>query len=296
MIDLERGRSGTGPKGAGGRRRPEEGSNRIAYGYETNANILTPLLSFLQVVLSSIMGNWDRSLGAAPLLSSKLSHTISANNLANSFRHFNISYADTGLWGVHIITENLINIDDTVHFTLKEWQRMSVSPTAAEVERAKSQLKAATLLSLSDDGTKSVVEEIAKSIFIHGERQTPQQIEAAIDAVSPQDIMRVYVFPSLWLFGPPLQILAPVHPPSLWPESLLISSATRSVRCSSTVPRSACGTRTSPWPLWVESRVSSTSTSYGLLLPRLELTLLLPSCDSFLDSARIRADMSSMIY
>lgn len=53
------------------------------------------------------MGNWDRSLGAAPLLSSKLTHIISGASLANSFRHFNLSYADTGLWGVHIVTENV---------------------------------------------------------------------------------------------------------------------------------------------------------------------------------------------
>ena len=184
------------------------------------------------------MGNWDRSLGAAPLLSSKLTHIISGASLANSFRHFNLSYADTGLWGVHIVTENvrpiflfsffpfdprqspelvssslrsltlpfspplllpflppsrsqLMNIDDTVHFTLKEWQRMSMNPTGAEVERAKSQLKAATLLSLSDEGTKSIVEDIAKNIFTHGTRLTPKEIEAAIDGVTVEDIMRV---------------------------------------------------------------------------------------------------------
>lgn len=58
-------------------------------------------------VLASIMGNWDRSLGAAPLLSSKLTHIMSAGNYANSFRHFNLSYADTGLWGVHLVSENV---------------------------------------------------------------------------------------------------------------------------------------------------------------------------------------------
>jgi len=84
-----------------------------------------------------------------------------------------------------------MNIDDTVHFTLREWQRMSINPTGAEVERAKSQLKAATLLSLSDEGTKSIVEDIAKNIFTHGTRLTPKEIEEAIDAVTVEDIMRV---------------------------------------------------------------------------------------------------------
>lgn len=74
---------------------------------------------------------------------------------------------------------------------------MSTSPTVAEVERAKSQLKAATLLSLSDDGTKSIVEDIARNIFTYGTRLTPKQVEEAIDAVTIEDIIRVYVLPHL---------------------------------------------------------------------------------------------------
>jgi processing peptidase subunit beta len=57
------------------------------------------------LVMQSIMGNWDRSLGASPLLSSKLSHVISSNNLANSFMSFSTSYSDTGLWGIYMVTE-----------------------------------------------------------------------------------------------------------------------------------------------------------------------------------------------
>jgi len=60
---------------------------------------------FPMMVMSSIMGNWDRSLGASPLLSSKLSHIISSNNLANSFMSFSTSYSDTGLWGIYMTTE-----------------------------------------------------------------------------------------------------------------------------------------------------------------------------------------------
>ncbi|TRM61191.1 Metalloenzyme, LuxS/M16 peptidase-like protein [Schizophyllum amplum] len=51
---------------------------------------------FPMMVMQSILGNWDRSLGAAPLLSSRLSHIVSANNLANSFMSFSTSYSDTG--------------------------------------------------------------------------------------------------------------------------------------------------------------------------------------------------------
>jgi mitochondrial-processing peptidase subunit beta len=144
---------------------------------------------FPLMVMQSIFGNWDRSLGASPLLSSRLSHTISSNNLANSFMSFSTSYSDTGLWGIYLVTENLLNLDDTIHFTLKEWTRMSMAPTEAEVERAKSQLKAGLLLSL--DGTTAVAEDIGRQIVTSGRRMTPAQIESAVDAVTVDEIKRV---------------------------------------------------------------------------------------------------------
>ncbi|KAF9066837.1 mitochondrial processing peptidase beta subunit [Rhodocollybia butyracea] len=144
---------------------------------------------FPMMVMQSIFGNWDRSLGASPLLSSRLSHIISSNNLANSFMSFSTSYSDTGLWGIYLVSENLMNLDDLVHFTLKEWTRMSIAPTETEVERAKSQLKAALLLSL--DGTTAVAEDIGRQIVTSGRRMSPAQLENAVDAVSVDDIKRV---------------------------------------------------------------------------------------------------------
>lgn len=141
---------------------------------------------FPMLVMQSIMGNWDRSLGASPLLSSRLSHIISSNNLANSFMSFSTSYSDTGLWGIYLVSENLMNLDDTVHFTLKEWTRMSMAPTEVEVERAKSQLKAGLLLSL--DGTTAIAEDIGRQLVTTGRRMTPKQIENAVDAVTPEEI------------------------------------------------------------------------------------------------------------
>lgn len=144
---------------------------------------------FPMLAMQSIMGNWDRSLGASPLLSSRLSHIISSNNLANSFMSFSTSYSDTGLWGIYLVSENLMNLDDMAHFTLKEWTRMSMAPTDVEVERAKSQLKAGLLLSL--DGTTAIAEDIGRQLVTTGRRMTPKQIENAVDAVTPEEIRRV---------------------------------------------------------------------------------------------------------
>jgi processing peptidase subunit beta len=52
-----------------------------------------------------------------------------------------------------------MNIDDCIHFTLREWTRMSLAPTLAETERAKSQLKASLLLGL--DGTTAIAEDVS---------------------------------------------------------------------------------------------------------------------------------------
>lgn len=144
---------------------------------------------FPMQVMQSIFGNWDRSLGASSLLSSRLSHIISSNNLANSFMSFSTSYSDTGLWGIYLVSENLMNLDDLTHFTLREWTRMSIAPTQVEVERAKSQLKGGLLLGL--DGTTAVAEDIGRQLVTSGKRLTPQQIEAAIDAVTVDEIKRV---------------------------------------------------------------------------------------------------------
>lgn len=144
---------------------------------------------FPMLVMQSIFGNWDRSLGAAGLMSSRLSHIISSNNLANSFMSFSTSYSDTGLWGIYLVSENLVNMDDLAHFTLREWTRMSIGPTPVEVERAKSQLKASLLLSL--DGTTAIAEDIGRQLVTSGRRLIPKQIEFLVDAVSVEDIKRV---------------------------------------------------------------------------------------------------------
>ena len=70
-------------------------------------------------VMQAIIGNWDRALGSAANLGSRLASFVSSNDLANSFMSFSTSYSDTGLWGIYLVSENLVQLDDLVHFTLK---------------------------------------------------------------------------------------------------------------------------------------------------------------------------------
>ena len=91
------------------------------------------------------------------------------------------------LWGIYMVSENTTRLDDLVHFTLREWSRLSYNVTEAEVERAKAQLKASILLSL--DGTTAVAEDIGRQIITTGRRMGPEEIERVVSAITEKDIM-----------------------------------------------------------------------------------------------------------
>lgn len=91
------------------------------------------------------------------------------------------------LWGIYLVTDVVTRIDDLVHFTLREWSRLSYNVTEAEVERAKAQLKASILLSL--DGTTAVAEDIGRQIVTTGRRLAPEEVERVIGAISSGDVM-----------------------------------------------------------------------------------------------------------
>jgi len=107
--------------------------------------------------------------------------------LANSFMSFSTSYSDTGLWGIYLVTDKATRIDDLVHFTLREWSRLSQNVTQAETERAKAQLKASILLSL--DGTTAVAEDIGRQLVTTGRRLSPEEVERAVGAVTEEDVL-----------------------------------------------------------------------------------------------------------
>ncbi|KAI9625305.1 hypothetical protein H4Q26_016327 [Puccinia striiformis f. sp. tritici PST-130] len=157
--------------------RREEGQYRRRCRMELTRSV--PML-----VMQSIFGNWDRSLGSSPLMSSRLSHQLSSNNLVNSFLSFSTSYSDTGLWGIYMVSENLTNVDDLVYITLQEWQ-----------PRAKSQLKASMLFSL--DPSTNIADDIGRPIVTSGKRMTPQEIQMAVEAVTP-DTIRAVAQKYLW--------------------------------------------------------------------------------------------------
>jgi processing peptidase subunit beta len=51
---------------------------------------------FTALVTQAIVGNWDKAMGNAPHMGSKLSGFMHKNDLVNSFMSFSTSYSDTG--------------------------------------------------------------------------------------------------------------------------------------------------------------------------------------------------------
>ncbi|KAJ3266597.1 55 kDa erythrocyte membrane protein [Chytriomyces hyalinus] len=141
------------------------------------------------LVAQSVIGSWDRALGAAPHLSNKLVSNVSTHHLANSFMSFNTSYSDTGLFGIYAVSENKMHLDDLTHYIQQEWHRVCMSVTEAEVFRAKNQLKTSMLLAL--DGTTPIAEDIGRQMLVYGKRLTPWEIDGLIESVSAADVMRV---------------------------------------------------------------------------------------------------------
>lgn len=143
---------------------------------------------FTALVAQAIIGNWDRAMGNAPHLGSRLSSFVHKNQLCNSFMSFSTSYSDTGLWGIYLVSDKVTRLDDLVHFALREWSRLAQCVTETEVERAKAQLKASLLLSL--DGTTAVAEDIGRQIITTGRRMNPAEIERVVGAITEKDVMK----------------------------------------------------------------------------------------------------------
>lgn len=147
------------------------------------------------LVAQAVIGSWDRVSSTANTQGSRLAQIVSSKHLASSFMSFSTSYHDTGLWGIYLVADNEETIDDLVHFTLKQWNRLSVSVSDAEVARAKSQLKASLLLSL--DGSTASAEDIGRQLITTGARQSPEEVEKLIDAVTTKDV-KAFADKYLW--------------------------------------------------------------------------------------------------
>lgn len=145
---------------------------------------------FVALATQAIVGNWDRAVGAGTNSPSPLAISASNNgSLANSYMSFSTSYADTGLWGMYVVTDSKEhNPKLIIDEILKEWNRIKAGDvTDSEVSRAKAQLKAALLLSL--DNSTAIVEDMGRQIVTTGKRLSPEEVSEQVDKITKDDII-----------------------------------------------------------------------------------------------------------
>ena len=161
---------------------------------------------FPLMVTQFVLGSWDRSLGGGRNLASKLAQNIAQYNLCSSYSTFNTCYADTGLFGFYIVSDEKTRLSDLMYQFQNDWVRVCVNVTDAEVANAKNQLKAAFLMQL--DGTTPTCEDIGRQLLTYGRRLSPFEISARIDAIDAATVRRVaykYLYdkdPAIVAYGP----------------------------------------------------------------------------------------------
>ena len=159
------------------------GLAHVAVGFETGG--WTNPHAFPLMIMQTLLGNWDRTMGAGPNASSALCRKIGEGSYAHSLSTFNTTYKDTGLFGVYTVSEptkvwelysegGLGVVREGVEFpcarfvvlhscaVMYECVRLVHGTTEEEVSRAKTQLKTALLGGL--DGTTAICEDIGRQV------------------------------------------------------------------------------------------------------------------------------------
>lgn len=141
---------------------------------------------YIAKVGAAVYGDFDHKSAFAKFTSPKLASIVQEYHIVDKYQHFSTSYSDTGLWGFNAEISNIEQIDDFVHFALKEWNRLTVSITDAEVARAKAAVKTQILAGL--DSSVAITSDIASKVLLTGYRASVTQALAAVDAITTKDV------------------------------------------------------------------------------------------------------------
>lgn len=150
---------------------------------------------YVAKVAAAVFGDFHHNSAIAKFTSPKLASIVQEYHIVDSYTHFSTSYLDTGLWGFNAVCSNLVQIDDFTHFTLKEWNRLSVSITDAEIARGKAATKTALLAALNSP--TAIASDIATKVLLQGYRASINQALEQIDAIKTSDV-KAWASAALW--------------------------------------------------------------------------------------------------
>lgn len=150
---------------------------------------------YVAKVAAAIFGNFDQHSPVASFTSPKLASRVQEYHIVDKYTHFSTSYSDTGLWGFNAEVSNVTSLDEFVHFTLKEWNRLSTSISDAEVARGKAAVKTALLSELNS--SKAIASDIASKVLLAGYRSSLSEALEKIDAIETKHV-KSWAQATLW--------------------------------------------------------------------------------------------------
>ncbi|KAG9333663.1 hypothetical protein JZ751_010732, partial [Albula glossodonta] len=139
----------------------------------------------------------QRVLGAGPYIkrgsntTSKLSQAIAtATTHPFGASAFNVSYSDSGLFGVYTIAQ-AASAADVIKVALGQVKSVAQGDlTAADLTRAKNQVKADYLMSL--ESSEGMLEDMGSQALAGGTYQPPEAVAQGIDSVSSNDVINAW--------------------------------------------------------------------------------------------------------
>lgn len=142
---------------------------------------------FVAKVAAAIFGEFNIHSTIAKYTSPKLASQVQEYNIVESYNHFSKSFSDTGIWGYYAEVSDRFSVDDFCHFSLKQWNRLSISISEAEVARAKAQVKTALVKELTGSSNAAAI-DIAEQILLVGHKESLEQAFEKIDSIKVNDV------------------------------------------------------------------------------------------------------------
>ena len=161
----------------GGERREEEALEQVHFALAFEGpNYRDPLIYTAQIYASAMGGGMSSRLFQEVRENRGLCYTIFAQAGA---------YADTGMTTIYAGT-SVDDIAELAHITVDEMKRAADDMTAAEVARARAQMKAGLLMGLESPSNRA--ERLARLLSIWDRIPTIDETVAQIDAVTTGDV------------------------------------------------------------------------------------------------------------
>jgi len=136
-------------------------------------------------LMATLLGSYTTSSGLGKNVGAATCQEIADHSLASSFSAFNLSYSDTGLFGI-IATSPDNKLDDLLWYVMPNMVRLAHGVSDEEFARAKLVLKTQVLSAY--DGDIALGEQISQQLATVGRAIPLSEMIARVDALTMDDV------------------------------------------------------------------------------------------------------------